>query len=350
MASIKKDRRSAGLYLKNGYLNYKTIIDRGCPFTVIVGGRGIGKSYGILQYCIKNKIKFIYMRRSQSMVDQLSTNALNPIKTVCDDMGIFCDIKKSGKYIAVMRVSDGEITDDHAVGIMVALSTFANLRGFDAADYKVLIFDEFIPQENEKRMKGEGVGFLNAIETIARNRELIGSAPLQVYLLTNSNTLNSEILLSLNLFDSLIRLQDSTNEILLDPSRGLQVIRPHSIISEKKKDTALYKFAGESDFSEMAIDNTFDMPDAVIGSVDLAGLRPVAVILDYNLCIYKKGKKYYVTDHISGAPKEFYKFDKKGLMRFMRVNVDFLRAIEEKRVSFQNLKFFYQLTGALGLL
>ena len=107
--------KAPSLYLDSGYLNFDTIIDYRFPFTVIVGGRAIGKTFGILDYCIKNKKQFIYMRRSQSMVEQLSTDALNPIKSITDFQGKACGVKKQGKYISRLLVNEND------AGIMVAL-------------------------------------------------------------------------------------------------------------------------------------------------------------------------------------------------------------------------------------
>lgn len=344
-----KAANKAALYLKTGYLNYKYIIDYRYPFTVLVGGRAIGKTYGIIDHCIKNNIKFIYMRRNQAMIDQLSTDALNPIKPVCEDQGKVCGVKKQGKYITRLLAAEGDISAGSDVGIMVALSTFANLRGFDASEFEVLIFDEFIPQENEKKQKGEGLSFLNAIETISRNRELQNKKPILTFLLTNSNSLNSDILISLNLFDNLLFMQTAEKEIVTDDSRGLRIIRPRSKISELKKKTTLYQFAGEGDFSNMAIDNQFTLPDIQIKPINIRGWRPIAVIEQLSICIYKKDRRYYIAAHISGAPKDHYIFDKKGLVRFEREQHDFIRAISENRAYFQNVKLFYLLNNYLSL-
>lgn len=331
-------------YTKEGYIRYSAVINPRYPFTVIYGGRGVGKTYGILQYCIENKIPFIYMRHSQSMVEQLGTDALNPTKAVFNDLGENCSVKKSGKYI--YRFVYGEKLENEC-GIMVALSTFSNLRGFDASDYKVLVFDEFIPQEEVKRRKNDGLSFLNAIETISRNRELQGRPPILTFLLTNANTLNSDILIQLNLFDSVLQMQEEGSEIYFDKARGLQVFRPKSKISEQKRKTSLYKFAGDGRFSSVNLDNEFQRPDAEIRKVNTKGWKCIASIKDLAY-IYKKGKRYYISTHKSGQPTE-YVFDKKGKILFMRNYPDFLIAIAEKRAIFQTLKLYYQLSLELSI-
>ena len=58
-----------GLYDNNGYLDIEKIIRCGQPFIFIVGGRGTGKTYGMLKYVLDNNIPFIYMRRTQAQAD-----------------------------------------------------------------------------------------------------------------------------------------------------------------------------------------------------------------------------------------------------------------------------------------
>ena len=47
------------LYDSNGYVNIKGILETGCPFIFIWGGRGTGKTYGILKHAVENNKKFI---------------------------------------------------------------------------------------------------------------------------------------------------------------------------------------------------------------------------------------------------------------------------------------------------
>ena len=82
---------------------------------------------------------------------------------------------------------------------MLALSTISNVRGFDATDRDVLIYDEFIPERHERPIKDEATAFFNAIETIQRNRELEGKDPLTVLCLANANELANPLFIELKL-------------------------------------------------------------------------------------------------------------------------------------------------------
>ena len=60
------------------------------PFQIILGGRGIGKTYSALDYLQKVSSpshKFIYMRREGTEIDQCATEYGNPYKKLNEDKG-----------------------------------------------------------------------------------------------------------------------------------------------------------------------------------------------------------------------------------------------------------------------
>lgn len=68
------------LYDSNGYVNIRGILETGCPFIFIWGGRGTGKTYGILKHAVENNKKFIYLRTRQTQIDMIRTPQFNPFK------------------------------------------------------------------------------------------------------------------------------------------------------------------------------------------------------------------------------------------------------------------------------
>ena len=114
--------------------------------------------------------------------------------------------------------------DDKILGYTAALSTISNMRGFDASDVEMLIYDEFIPEKHERTLKHEATAFLNAYETINRNREMQGKKPLQVLALANAMDLANPIFLELGIVNNIERMLDKgRSNIYLDRDRGLLV-------------------------------------------------------------------------------------------------------------------------------
>lgn len=300
------------LYLDNGYANIAAIMDLKLPFNFIVGGRGTGKTYTALKELYERNIKFMLMRRTQTQLDTISRPDFSPFKSLNRDMDINVGIVSVSKYNgAFYNMVEGEkpdtfIPEGLPIGYTCALSTVANLRGFDASDVDVLLYDEFIPEGHERPIKNEGAAFLNAYETINRNRELNGGTPLQVIALANANDLANPIFLEMGVAVVAEKMLRKGHKFSVDRERGIGLFfLTDSPISNKKRETALYKACGR-DFQDMAINNIFvDEDSAIIKSVPLKEYRPIVAIGE--LCIYEHKYEacYHCCTHISGSPPRF---------------------------------------------
>lgn len=305
-----------GIYMENGYLNIDKILGYQVPFNFICGGRGTGKTFGALWHVLKTGRVFMYMRRTQAQIDMVNKPEFNPFKSVLNEYPDYViNVKSISQYNSAFTDQDGNI-----IGYTCALSTIANLRGFDASDVDLLIYDEFIPEKHERTMKNEGTAFLNAFETINRNRELDGHKPLQVICLANANNISNPIFTELGLVDNAIKLLENGNELYMNRKKGILLcLLSGSEISNRKKDTALYKLSGpNSTFNRMAIDNDFAYNDMDnIKSENLKSYNSICSV--GSICIYRHKSKnlYYVSEHTKGSPEKF-KTDEENLKRYLR--------------------------------
>ena len=286
-----------GLYLPNGYVDIRWILAQGLPFNFLVGGRGTGKTYGALKVVVEDHIKFMLTRRTQAQIDIVTKNEFSPFKPINRDLGVDITAAKITKYNTGFYAEAG----GDPIGYASALSTMSNLRGFDASDVQLWIFDEFIPERHERPIKNEGAAFLNAYETMNRNRELQGHPPLKVLLLGNSNTLVSPILLELGLVDVVSAMRENDVDEYVNAERGVAVFVPHdSPISAKKAETALYRVASDK-YKNMALENTFKGDDFCrTGKRPLNEYKPFVKI--GIICIYKHKSKteFYATTQKAG--------------------------------------------------
>lgn len=311
------------LFDSNGYVNMPYLYNRPYFLQLIVGGRGTGKTYGAFKLALENSIKFIYMRRTQTIVDILSTPERSPIKTVCRDLKLpirpfSIDKYTTGFYPYTTDDAGKTVIDGDCAGYMAALSTFSNLRGFDASDVELIIYDEFIQEKHEKRMKGEYEALLNAYETVNRNRELQGKPATKLLCLSNANDIANPIFVGLDIVNRAVKMKNKGVNVYENPQRGIGVyFTDGSPVSAAKAETALYKLTAGSDFAEMSLDNDFshDRSSTLIHTRNLKELQPVVAIGE--LCIYKiKGTSFiYASTHISGNP-ETYLFTSSDARRF----------------------------------
>ena len=330
------------LYNKAGFVNWEAVLKDGFPFTFCVGGRGTGKTYGVLKYAVENKIRFLYLRRTQKQLDIIQKEEFSPFKPLNSDLcwnvqpikftkdnSAFyqCEVDENGKF-----VPSGEL-----LGYTAALSTFSSLRSFDASDVEMIIYDEFIPERHEKRIKHEASAFFNAIETVNRNRELKGKKFTQVVCLANSNDAANPLFMELNLVDIALKQIDNGTEIYTDKNRGVLLINLlKSPISKEKQNTALYRLTKNTSFYNMSVQNDYvnNVPSN-IKSRNLVLYIPVIQIGE--ICIYKHKSdlEYYITNHKSGT-MPYFNTDDTSLLRVKRRYRHLVIAYLQNKIVFEN--------------
>ena len=343
-----EDMNKRQLYLPNGYINMTYVMNNSHGMRVwMIGGRGIGKTYGCLKYALDLGRPFIYMRRTLEQLDDMCRDYFNPFKAL-RDAGYFVNVEKFGKRAGRFYTGDPEEPEaQQDRGIMLALSGVAALRGFDLSDYDLGIFDEAIPEGHEPQRKGEGIALLNALETINRNREQNGRPTFRMCLLANSNTLDSRILAETGDSDIIQRMQAKGQTYYDTPAVTVWLLND-SPISEWKRGQALY--AGQTGrFVSMALNNEFANDMSGVKQADLRQYKARAVLGDLVLWRSRHGSGYHVTT-TSAAPAgslngvRTYYDDERG-RKECRIAMPFLAlAYTQQRITFAeySLRFRFQ--------
>ena len=328
-----------GLYLDNGYLDIRYCLKFKCPFTFIIGGRGTGKTFGALKTCLEDEKIFMLMRRTQAQADLISKPAFSPINPVADYLGLQVRIEAATKYNGMIY------TDDQLRGYTAALSTFSNLRGFSGEDIEILVADEFIPELHERQMKHEADAFFNVVETINRNRELQGRDPVLSLLLSNSNSLASPILDALDLVRVVSRMERNGQTEYINKERGIAIFLLFgSEISEKKKETALYRATAGTDFAAMALENQFAYDDlSDVKSMPLTGMKLRWKIGPYFMYSYPGG--LYLSEHGAGTPARVYEDTEIDKRRFVKEHPSIFQKILKHKLRYESFGAKNWLTG-----
>lgn len=243
------------------YINcYKRVFNEH-PFaflSILIGGRGTGKSFSMLRDCVKNGKVLMYLRRTQTELDNCCSVASNPFKAINQkyDWDIQLQANKDNSIILDKK-------NDKLCGYACALSTFGKFRGADFSDVDVIVFDEFINTTSINVLKNEYVLFCNLLETVNRNREMdefgnIVGEPVKVVCLSNANTIDSDIIRGFKLAEIIRKMKDEGIEDYEDRERGLYLsLLGDTGIRDAKAQTALYKLTRGTAFYEMAINNEF---------------------------------------------------------------------------------------------
>lgn len=250
---------------------FEKVVNNHFFMNIFIGGRGIGKSYSILNESRKNHIPIIYMRTTDETIRLVCSESGNPYKSINLNEGCDVHIQMKGSRIIIDNKHDNpddpdEVTDNEILGYGYSLSTFYKLRGTEFPEVKILYYDEFLEQEKNARKYISPSAFFQAIETIQRNRELEGGEPLKVVLTANSFTLDNDILRYLNLVDVIREMYLNNKHVWTDSDRSIYIeLLDNKSVSNLKKNTALYKLTKGTSFYDMALDNEFT--DDVFGDV-----------------------------------------------------------------------------------
>lgn len=322
------------MFYKNGYLDFDKIRANNCIWNFIVGGRGIGKTFGGIKYEIEHNRKFIFLRKTQRQADLIARPDFSPVSPVADYLGIV------PHYKSLSANHSGIYVEDQLIGMTAALATFSNLRGFSAEWCQDIIYDEFLGEPQEKKLKNEWNILANVYETINRNRELKGMEPVRLFAFSNSVNIANDYFVKLQIVEKIYRIQqaESARPYSVYKDNDLQVIYIRkSPISERKKHTALYRLTAGSDFEAMSLGNKFDVSNYEnIKSEPLGHYKPLAAIGELYIYKSKTGRNYYVSSHRSGSPAR-YELSDTGVKKLLLAYPFLFDAYYENRLFFENI-------------
>lgn len=279
------------LYDKSGWVNWSYLLGKKAAFTMVVGARGVGKTYGVMKELTKKKKPFIYLRRLKTQLDNCGKVTGNPFKRLNIDNGWnILPFSVGGNIEFRENDKNGEL-----IAVGVALSTVATVRGIDFSEFNYIVFDEAIAMIGEKPIKNEFEAFLNFYETVNRNREILGADPVQAILLGNANKLSNPYFTGWHFMKTSLKMLRGKQMVYQTPDASrIMIMLQDSPISKKKAQTAAYQNGSEG-FIAMAIDNAFRTDETKIKSEPLKEYNHIVSIGEIGIYRHKSERKYYVS-------------------------------------------------------
>lgn len=321
-------------YTREGYINMAALLDQErLPFVFITGVRGGGKTWGALNYAIRfQQHPFILMRRTQVQADFAGSIETSPLMSCLLPDEYLKEERTGVKNLS--RIDVWRIQESDPIRIatcyILALSTVASMRGIDLSGCNYLIFDEFIKEPHERPIKEEFSAFLNAYETLNRNRELQGRKPMRVIALSNALDLANPYYRGFGLVNEVYQMP---GEVWRDRDQGVAIYRPRSTrFMEQKAKTAAYQNAQAA----KTMGNAWaDMDLSKVKSQSLKTATPICSI--DGVGFYKLNGEAYASATVpSGVPA--YKLDDKIDQAILhRKHQGIVNAIFDRRVTFESV-------------
>lgn len=269
-----------------------------CWCFIIYGGRATGKTYSSLKYCVENKKKFVFLRRTIEDVNTICTghNLENKNKQVRGYEGVdfspFKSLNRDLKWnIKAFKILDGigvfynvDENDNpvgDVVGYIVSLST-TKLKGFDLSECDIIIFDEFVNKSWERRMKKEGEAVMELYETISRGRTHRGLEDIKLICLANADNASSALTNTLEVTDSIAEMVTKNLEYFHEENRDIIIHKLNTTddFRENEKKKKIYKAMQGTTWAKTALDNDFGYNDfSNIGRIPMKNYRPVYVFI-----------------------------------------------------------------------
>lgn len=265
----------------------------------VTGGRGTGKTYGLLKYILDHDIKFLYLRRLKSQLDECVSDAeSNPFSKINLDHGTDVRVeRKSGKVRFTAPIPDSD--ERRVIGFGAALSTMATIRGADFSQVNCIVFDEYIAMKGERPIQAEAQALKNVIETVNRNREIFGQSPVKVFMLGNANKLMNPYFLDWHFMRTALRMLKGGQMVWRNKSGNrIMVFLLNSPISALKRKTALYE-EQDNEFFGMALDNAFETDQTDIKQYKLKDCKHIVSFGQIGIYQTKSDGKHYISETIN---------------------------------------------------
>ena len=233
------------------YYSYQKIDSYGCHIEVVIGARGIGKTFGAKKKCCKrfkyNSGHFAWIRDTESACDKIrANNGADFFKDLAHRWNPkFFDLSKC--YIK----QDVIYINGEYAGKLLALSTYYNNKGAVFDDIDTVVLDEFIPEKIQANRGSRARQFLNTIESIGRLRP-----DFKIILLANSLDLADDIL---DIFD--IKITDFGYYVNRDKDVVIHYAPNNPEFDSKRKKSLSGKLISGTQFEEQIAQNKFDCND-----------------------------------------------------------------------------------------
>lgn len=161
------------------FYDYHRIISYNCPVNILIGERGVGKSYGAKKYVInrylKYKEQFLYLRRYENEIKSIFSN-----NTKARDF--FDDIKSEFPEHSLKAQDKLFYIDNEVFGYAKRMTEAQDLKSSTFEKVTTIIIDEYAIEKNKRYyLPNEGMILAGIFDSIIRNRSNV-----KIFILMNA--------------------------------------------------------------------------------------------------------------------------------------------------------------------
>lgn len=174
----------------SSFYNWSKTLSFDAPITMVIGARGIGKTYGLRVQVVKDWIKtgrtFVEVCRHVNEMSLVENGYFDKIGQ--DFPGYVFQVEKDRAYIATKPKSEDDKPDWKLLGYYVAMSQFQLLKKRTFTGVKRILMDEAVidnRDRNHRYLRDEWGILQSIVDTVTREHAGDGTQP-RLYLLGNA--------------------------------------------------------------------------------------------------------------------------------------------------------------------
>ena len=172
------------------FYNWEKTLSYDADVTMVVGARGVGKTFGLRVQCVKDwlkdKSRFVEITRFKNELSSVADGYFSRVGEQFDNVEFRTDARMA---YATFDTGDKKKKEWHVIGYFVALSDEQALKKRTFKDVRRIILDEAILDKTDRfhnYLVNEYVKLANVVDTVSRERKDTKSIRPRVYLLGNA--------------------------------------------------------------------------------------------------------------------------------------------------------------------
>lgn len=151
------------------FYSYDRVLSYNCPVNVLVGERGVGKTYGakdlVINDFLKRKKEFMYLRRYDNELKEVFQ------KDKSNPKDFFDDIKEKYSDHTLEAKNRKFYIDENVFGIAKRMTGAQDLKSSTHNNIKTILIDEYFIEKNKRYyLPNEGMILMSIFDSIIRNR------------------------------------------------------------------------------------------------------------------------------------------------------------------------------------